>query len=152
MGQPIIDEAGENVLNLKLTNHLTGEITERTIHDADSAKNLLLDLNASAVVIKNAQERLKGFLDVFLGEDEEYRFVDGKLLRRVQRETVEWQTEELRKVLDEDQLEVCMKVDKTTARTLIKELMEDGKLPGDTIKKLDATADRKASKPFLEIR
>lgn len=147
-----IDEGVQDTLQIKLTNHLTGEITEVEVKSAEHAKNLLLELNASALVIKKAQDSLKNFLDNFLGQDEKYQFADGKILRRVQREMLSYRVESLRKYLDNDQIDVCLSVSTSATNELMREMIERGELPGDALKTVREEADRKATKPFVEVR
>lgn len=152
MAKPQMVDEGESQLEIKMTNTLNGEIIEKTITNAEEAKNLLLEINSTMSVAKKITERVRNYLDVFLGQDEQYQFADGKLLRRVQRETTEWQVEELRKYLDEDQLSVCLKVDKKVAEALVKELMESGDIAPDALKQLNKTAARHASKAYVEVK
>lgn len=147
-----IDEGEQDKLHIKLTNHLTGEITEVEVKSAEQAKNLLLELKASSSVIKKAQDSLLYYLDRFLGEDKEYLFADGKRLKRNQRITLSYRAEVLRKYLDDDQLDVCLKVDTTAANNLIGEMMERGELPPDTLKKVREEADQHASNEWIEVR
>lgn len=149
---PIIEEGTQDTLQIKLTNHLTGEITSVEVKSAEQAKNLLLELSASALAIKKAQESLKSYLNDFLGDDEKYQFADGKILRRIQRESLSYRVETLRKFLDQDQIDLCLAVSTTATNELIGELMERGELPGNALKTVRDEADRKASKPFVEVR
>lgn len=146
--------ANENspVVNIKITNHLTGEITEVEVKSPETAKNLILELNASMSGMRNAQDRLKNYLDDFLGQDDEYKFIDGKIVRRVQRSSAQYRVEDLRKYLDQDQLDVCLKVDMPAANQLIAEMVERGELPPDTLKQIRKTADIKATRPYIEVR
>lgn len=146
------DEGEQDKLFIKLTNHLTGEITEIEVSNAEQAKNLLMELNASDRTIGKAKESLRYYLDRFLGQDEQYQFADGKVLKRTQRTTLQYRVESLRKVLDEDQLEMCLKVDVPTANMLIQEMMEKGELPPGTLKAIREEADQKTTKPYVELR
>lgn len=147
-----MDEGEQEKLHIKLTNHLTGEITEVEVGSAEQAKNLLVELNASTGVIRKAQESLRYYLDRFLGQDENYQFADGKMLRRVQRSTLSYRIESLRKYLDEDQLEVCLKVDTAAVNALIQEMIERSELPPNTLKLIREEAEIKATKPYVEVR
>lgn len=140
-------------LNIKLTNHLTGEITEVEVRSAEEAKNLLLQLNASALLIKKASDRLKNYLVEFLGNDEEYQFADGKRMTMKQRATYIYQVTSLKNIgLDEDQIALITQVNKTAADSLVKEMIERNELPGNSLRILQEEAEMKASKPFLELR
>ena len=145
-------EEGEETLTIKLTNHLTGEITEVEVRSAEQAKNLLIELKASAYVIGKAQDSLRHYLDTFLGQDERYDFADGKQLRRVQRTQLKYRVESLRKYLDEDQVDVCLKVDTTAANALIQEMIERGELAPNTLKLIRNEADSITTKPYIEVR
>lgn len=147
-----IDEGEQDKLFLNLINHLTGEITEVEVTSAEQAKNLLIELSASETVIKKAKDSLRYYLDRFLGNDENYQFADGKVLRRVQRSTLVYRIETLRKFLDEDQIEVCLKVDTTAANALVQEMIERGELPPNTLKLIREEADINATKPYVEVR
>lgn len=147
----VIDEGEQDKLFIKLTNQLTGEITEVEITNAEQAKNKLLELTASGKVIEKAISSLKGYLDAFLGDDEQYVFADGKTLKRVQRSTVTYRPEILKKYLDSDQIDVCLKVDKTTTDKLIAEMMEKGELPPDTLKQIREQSDVKSSAPYVQV-
>lgn len=147
-----IDEGFAEKLNVKVTNNLTGEVTEVEVTSAEQAKNLLLELKSSTSALKKAQDNLTNYLDRFLGADEEYQFADGKTLRRRQTVRLEFTTESLRKILDEDQLDVCLKVDMQATAALIAEMMSRNELPGDTLKKLREEAIQKPSSPWVEVR
>jgi hypothetical protein len=148
----MIEEGQMDKLSIKITNHLTGEITEVEVTSAEQAKNLLLELTASKYVIAKAQENIRSYLDKFLGNDKEYQFADGKVLRRKQITKLIYKVESLRKYLDEDQIDVVLKVDTTAANALIQEMMERQELPGDTLKKIREEADVRASSEFVEVR
>lgn len=147
-----VEEGEQDKLFIKLTNHLTGEITEVEVNSAEQAKNLLLELTASARVIDKARDNLKYYLDRFLGDDEKYAFADGKVLRRVARVNLNYRVDTLRKYLDQDQIDVCLKVDMKAADALIQEMMEKSELPPNTLKLIREEADMVAQKPFVEVR
>lgn len=139
-------------IKVRILNHLTGEITDIEVSSADQAKNLYLELAASASAINKAKEALRNYLDDFLGQDDNYQFIDGKVLRRVQRTMLSYRVETLREYLDEDQLAVVLKVDTNAADMLIGEMQERGELPPGTLKKIREQADMTATKPFVEVR
>jgi phage host-nuclease inhibitor protein Gam len=139
-------------IKVRILNHLTGEITDIEVNSADQAKNLYIELSASATAINKAKDALRNYLDEFLGQDEKYQFVDGKILRRVQRTSLSYRVETLREYLDEDQLSVILKVDTKAADMLIGEMQERGELPPGTLKKIREQADITATKPFVEVR
>lgn len=142
-----------NELNIKVTNNLTGEISEVKVTDVEQAKELLLQFKASAYAIAKAQDQIKAYLDEFLGQDEQYQFSDGKILRRVQREMRTWRVETLRKVgLDEDQIDVISKVNMTSAKAMVGELIERGIIAPNCGKTLNEEADVLVQKPFVEVR
>lgn len=138
---------------VKVTNKLTGEMNEHEIKNVWDAKELYLQLSASETAIKNAKKQLAGFLDNYLGDDEQYKFADGKVLRRVQRESRTWTIEGLKAVgLDQDMIVTISRVDMTMARQVAKEMIERGDIRPDAMKSLEASAEVKATKPFVEIR
>lgn len=138
---------------VKVMNRLTGEISEHEIKTAWDAKELYLQLSASETATKNAKKQLASFLDSYLGDDEKYQFSDGKLLRRVQRETRTWTTEGLKEVgLDEDAVMAVSKIDMKLARAVVDEMIERGDIAPDSRKTLEAAAEVNATKPFVEIR
>lgn len=147
-----IDEGADETLHIKLTNHLTGEITEVEVKNAEQAKNMLFELNASATTIKKAVESLRYYLDRFLGDDETYQFADGKVLKRKQITRLMYRVESLRKYLDADQVDLCMKVDTTAANQIIMEMIEKGELPPNTMTLIRQEADSVSTKPFVEVR
>lgn len=147
-----IDEGSQDTINIKVTNHLTGEITEVQVNSAEQAKNLYLELKASSLALSKAQDSLKYYLDSFLGPDEKYPFADGKILRRVQRSVTKYRPETLKKYLDEDQLDVCLRVDTTATNALVQEMMDRGELPAGTLKLIREEAEVTYQKPFIEVR
>lgn len=141
------------IFKVKVTNRLTGEISEHEIKNMWEAKELYLELSASETATKNAKKKLASYLNEQLGQDTEYSFVDGKVLRRVQRESKVWTIEGLKSIgLDEDAIMVVSKVNMTEARALIDEMIMRGDVPPDAKKQLDASADVNTSAPFVEIR
>lgn len=140
-------------VRVKVINQLTGEITEIEVNSAEQAKNLYLELAASVTAINKAKAQLTSYLDDFLGQDDRYDFVDGKILRRIQRTSLVYRIDSLRKFgLDQDQIDVVLKVDTKAADALIGEMQERGELPPGTLKKIRGEADIKATKPFVEVR
>lgn len=138
---------------VKVTNRLTGEITEQLVTNATEAKNLYIELSASETATKNAKKQLAAFLDNWLGQDEKFQFADGKVLRRVSRETKLWTLEGLRAAgLDEDAIATATKVDMTVAKEIVKEMVERGEIKPNAGRVLDEYAEVKASKPFVELR
>jgi len=138
---------------IKVTNKLTGEISEHTISTAWDAKELYMQLSASETAIKNAKKQLASFLNEWLGQEELYKFVDGKVLKRVQRESRVWTTAGLREVgIDDDSIETMSKINMTLAKEIIDEMIERGDIRPDAKKLLLASADVTVSAPFVEIR
>jgi hypothetical protein len=138
---------------VKVTNKLTGEISEHEIKTSWDAKELYLQLSASETAIKNAKKQLASFLNEWLGQEEMYKFVDGKVLKRVQRESRTWTTMGLREVgVDNDSIETMSKVNMTLAKQIIDEMIERGDIRPDAKKLLLASADVSVSAPFVEIR
>ena len=145
-------EKENKTINVRIVNHLTGDVTDIEVKSAEQAKNLYVELSASATAIAKAKDSLKNYLDDFLGQDDKYQFIDGKILRRVQRSRVSYRVEQLREFLDEDQIEVVLKVDTKAADQLIGEMQERGELPPGTLKNIRENADIAATAPFVEIR
>lgn len=143
----------KKTIKVKVINQLTGEITEVEVQSAEQAKNLYIELAASVTAINKAKTQLLGYLDDFLGNDERYDFIDGKILRRVQRTSLVYRVDSLRKYgLDQDQIDVVLKVDTKAADALIGEMQERGELPPGTLKKIREEADMKSTKPYVEVR
>lgn len=141
------------VKQIKVINNLTGEVTEVEIESAEQAKNLYLELAASATAIDKAKKQILGYLDDFLGQDDEYQFGDGKRLRRKQREIKRWTTGALRHVgIDIDTIDVISVVNMTAAKELVSDLMERGDIKPDSGKYLNENAEVSYSAPFVEIR
>lgn len=141
------------IFKVKVTNKLTGEMVEHTIKNVWDAKELYLGLSASETATKNAKKQLASYLDTQLGQDHEYRFADGKILRRVQRESKVWTLEGLKEVgLDEDTLVAVSKVDMKVAREVVDELIERGDIRPDAKKLLEQSADVSVASPYVEIR
>lgn len=155
-----LDEGEQDKLMIKLTNHLTGEITEVEVTSAEAAKNLLIELKASYYVLGKAMDSLKSYLDRFLGQDQEYSFADGKMLKRIQRTVLKYRVESVKEVFenieDEDNraaaLEAVLKVDSSTVNALVQEMMEKGELPMGALKQIREQADQQTSKPYIEVR
>lgn len=147
-----IEEGAAEKLHVKVTNALTGEVTDVEVTSAEQAKNLLLELNASVYALGKAKDNVRGYLDRFLGNDEQYQFADGKLLKRTQRTTLQYTVESLRKYLDEDQIDVCLKVDTPAATALIQEMMERGEVPPDALKTIREEAIQITTKPYVELK
>ena len=145
-------EKENKTINVRTINHLTGEVTDIEVKSAEQAKNLYVELSASATAIAKAKDSLKNYLDDFLGQDDKHQFIDGKILRRVQRSRMSYRVEQLREFLDEDQIEVVLKVDTKAADQLIGEMQERGELPPGTLKNIRENADIAATAPFVEIR
>lgn len=143
----------QKVINVKVINQLTGEITEIEVSSAEQAKNLYIELAASVTAINKAKAQLISYIDDFLGPDDRYDFIDGKIARRVQRTSLMYRVESLRKYgLDQDQIDVVLKVDTKAADALIGEMQERGELAPGTLKKIREEADIKATKPYVEVR
>lgn len=143
----------ENELKIKVVNKLTGEINEVVIDGPEKAKDTYLELSASETAIKNAKKKIIGYLDEWLGQDSEYAFSDGKVVRRVQRESKLWTIEGFKKVgLDEDAIAAMSKIDMTMAKEIVKEMVERGDIVPNAGKVLDEYSEVKATKPFLEVR
>lgn len=139
-------------VKVKVINSLTGEVTDVEVKNPEQAKNLYVELAASDTAIKKAKDSLRAYLDDFLGVDDSYRFSDGKILRRVQRTSLVYLVSSLKKYLDEDQLEVCLKVDTKTADALLMEMQERGEVAPDALKVIRDEADTVSTKPFVEVR
>lgn len=143
----------EETVKIKVVNNLTGEITEVDISNPEQAKDLYLELNASARATDIAKRKIMAYLDEWLGQDEEYKFKDGKRLRRVQRSSKVWTIQGLKAAgLDEDAINTLLVVNMPMAKAIVKEMAERGEIAPNAGKLLDESADVKASKPFMELR
>lgn len=147
-----IDEGAQDTLRVKVTNHLTGEITEVEVKNAEQAKNLLMEFNASERTLRYAKNTLRDYLDNFLGNDKEYKFADGKVLTRRQRTSLKYRIESLKKFLDEDQIAVCISVDSTATNALVQEMIERGEVAPNTLKVIRDEAEQISTKPYVEVR
>ena len=152
-------------LFIKLINHLTGEVTEVEVTSADQAKNLFLELSASETVIKKAKDSLRNYLDQVLGSDLEdkagYRFLDGHVVRRVQRTQLIYRFESVKKYLqdaikDKDiyaaTIDSITKLDQKATDDLLIEMQDRDEIPHNTLKKIRDEADMKATKEYIEVR
>lgn len=138
---------------VKVTNHLTGEVSEYELKTADQAKDLYLQLSADIKALGEAQGQVKEYLDEWLGPNENYEFSDGKTVARKQRVTKTWTTAALRHIgIDEDALDTITKVNMTAAKKYVAELVKRGEMESGDGRYLDEHADIATSKPYLEIR
>lgn len=143
----------KRTLIIKVTNHLTGEITEQEVKGADAAEQLYLQLKASQKATETAMKQLLSFLDEWLGVDDKQVFADGHRIERIQRETRRWTPEALRRVgLDSDAIEVVMTVNMTAAKELVQEAIERGEIAPTAKKELDAAAEVSVTKPYVQIK
>jgi hypothetical protein len=139
-------------LTIKVTNHLTGEISEIEIKGGDHAANVLQNLTASQKALGNAIDSLKAYINDFMGEDEKAQ-VGNYMVQRMQRETRNWTPSGLRSVgFDQDAIEVALKVNMTVARQLVEEAIERGEIAPDSKKVLTESAEVQVSKPFLTFK
>lgn len=137
---------------IKVTNHLTGEISEIEIKSADQAANALEELNASKKALDTAITKLKSFLDYELGDDDQGQF-GNFLIQRVQRTTKTWTVEGMKSVgFDEDALAVISKIDMTAAKQLVDEALQRGEIQPDAKKILNESADIKNTTPYLTFK
>ena len=141
-----------NGFNIKVTNHLNGEIIEKHIVGADQAVGILNELSASKRAIETAMDNIKAYIDIWLGQDDQAE-AGGKMVRRVQRERRTWNIQALKEIgLDADAIEVISTINMSAAKTLVDELIERGDVKPDAKKRLNETADVTVTKPYLEIR
>lgn len=139
-------------LTIKVTNHLTGEISEIEIKGGDQAANVLQELQASQKALNLAVDKLKSYIDVFLGQDSKGQ-IGNFMVERVQRETRSWTPEGLRAVgFDSDAIEVALKVDMTIAKKLVEEAIERGEIAPTAKKDLNDNAEISVTKPYLTFK
>lgn len=148
-----MSDSEQNILKIKVVNHLTGEITEEEIRGADAAEQLYLRLRASRKASETAEKQLLQYLDDWMGQDDVQEFADGHKLVRSQRETRRWTPEALRKVgLDDDAIAVALVVNMTVAKEIVDEAIEKGEIKPDAKKELFAMAEVQVSKPFVQLK
>lgn len=142
----------ESNSTIKVTNHLTGEINEIEIKGGDQAANILQELTASKKAIDAAIDRLKAYIDEYMGQDDKMDIGNFRVTRD-QRESRTWTPEGLRAVgFDTDAIEVALKVNMTTAKKLVDEAIERGEIAPDSKKKLNESAEVSVTKPFLTFK
>lgn len=139
-------------LNIKVINHLTGEISEEEVSGADKAANLLQSYVASQKALGVAIDQLKGYIGEWMG-DADQEDVGNFRVRREQRETRTWTPEGLRGVgFDNDAIEVALKVNMAVAKQLVDEAIERGQIKPDAKKELNESADVSVTKPYLTFK
>jgi hypothetical protein len=153
-------EDESTVLNIKLTNHMNGEIIEKQVVNITQAKDLVLELAASETVIKKAKVLLMAYIDNMMGDDDDFAFVDGRHAKRIQMESRVFQFDEVKAILGENfedkdlvisTLEAITKLDQKATIEIFNEMIERGEVPPDSLKRLKDTADVKTTKPFIRI-
>lgn len=145
-------EIYDNKFTVKVTNHLTGEISEIEIKNPDQAVNILQELTASERALKTAITNLKTYIDIEMGEDDRVQLGNYNV-ERVQRTTRTWTREGLHEVgFDDDALAVVSNINMTAARALVDESIERGEIQPDAKKRLNDSAEVKSSAPYLTFR
>lgn len=144
-------QGDENGLKIKVTNHLNGEIIEKTIDGADAAVNFLTEIEASERAFKTAKENIKVWIDVWMGQDDKAE-AGGKIITRAQTERRSWTIQGLKDIgLDQDAIDVVSKVDMSAAKTLIDEMIDRGEVAPNAKKTLNESADVSYTTPFLRF-
>lgn len=138
--------------SVKVMNNQTGEIIEIEINSAVRAAEALQELKASKQAIEKAIKLINARLDNYLGQDDETTLANGMTVKRVHRLRTEWDVEQLKKFLDDDQINLVTTVKKTDAKNMLKELIERGHVEPMAIKYLDETAIPLPTTPFIEVR
>lgn len=137
---------------VKVTNHLTGELTEIEIKGGDHAMDVLDQLQASYKALDTAIANIKNYIDVWMGEDDQMQ-IGNFMAKREQRASRAWTIDGLRAIgLDDDAIAVASKVNMTTARALVDEAIERGDIKPNAKKELNESAEVSFSKPFLVFR
>lgn len=137
---------------VKVTNHLTGEMTEIEIKGGDHAMDVLDQLQASYRALDGAISNIKNYIDVWMGEDDQMP-IGNFVAKREQRATRLWTPDGLREVgLDNDAISMASKINMTTARALVDEAIERGDIKPNAKKLLNESAEVTFSKPFLVFK
>lgn len=145
-------EVYDNSFKLKVTNHMTGEISEIEIKNPDQAVNTLQDLLASKRALDTAITNLKTYIDVEMGLDDKVQ-LGNYMVERVQRTSRVWTKEGLKAIgFDEDAIAVVSSISMSAARSLVDEAIERGEIAPDSKKVLNESADLKNTAPFLTFK
>lgn len=143
----------EENLQIKVTNHLTGEISEIEITGGDQAANVYTELKASYKALDVALKKILNYIDHYMGQDDTLMLGDGHKVTRQQREVKTWTRDSLRQIgLDDDALDIVSKVNMTLAKEVVLEGIERGDINPNAIKELDRAAEISVSKPFVQVK
>lgn len=118
--------------SIQVVNTLTGEITQFDYKNVDELKNAYLEIESMFKTIERAMKKMKGELEVALGEQPYIDFADGYRLKKFQTTRYEYDKAVVAKYIkDADMLDLVTKIDGTALKTLWKELVEqDAVEPG----------------------
>lgn len=149
-----INEAVDGDLPLfgsfRLLNVFTGEVEELKYTNGDDLMRIYTELTTNAKAVKRVLEQIMLKFEAIMGDDEQAE-LGGRRLKRVQRELLEYQLEDIRKYLDEDQISLIMKPNVTALKAMVKEMVERNELPGGAWKDIEEHALRKPSKPYIKV-
>lgn len=137
---------------LKVTNYLTGEISEFEVDGVTVAAEKYHELNASKKALEGAIKQLQGYIEDSMGKDDKMDLGNGHRAERIVRTTRTWRRESLRQVgVDNDALDLISKVDMKAAKDLVSEMMVRGEIPPNAGKILDESAEVKYSS-FVQVK
>lgn len=136
---------------IKVINKLTGEVYEHKLATIEDAEQAYLILSGMEGAVKRAKIKVVAFLDKEMGDEEKWDFGDGYIATRVSGFRRKYQKPIVAQYLNEDQLDLVTDINGTKLKDLIKNLVEEKKLPVGAWKDIEAKAEITPIKPYIKV-
>lgn len=136
---------------VKVINTMTGEVMEREFSSVQDIKNIYQELDGTRKAIDRAQKRLKALLEQFMSAYDEYSFADGSKIKWVHTTRKEFNTLELRKMLDDDVIALVSTVSSTKLAAYLTECVQRGEMTYDQKDEVFSTAEDKPGTAYIKI-
>lgn len=138
---------------IRLLNIFTGEVEQKHYKNIDEAVLIYEELNTNMKAAKQAIDDLKRVFGDYLGDDEHQELPSINYeMKWVRGQNLEYRMADIRKYLDEDQIDVVTKPNVTALKKIITEMVEKEELPRGAWKDIEDNAYRKPKKPFVKIQ
>lgn len=135
------------------TNSITGEVMEFAWGDDPiEMRQVYQQINATIKALQYAKEKVASKMDEFLGDEDKFDFGDGFELMRIHSVNKEYPLAVVREYLDEDQIDLVLRVDGRKLKELMASLVKENAAPGGAWKEIEARADIKPKKPYVKVQ
>lgn len=137
---------------VQVVNTNTGEVSEYEWTNTTEMRSVYQQIKAQIDALERAKRKVADKMDEFLGKEDRFDFGDGFELVRIHSAIKEYPVGVVRQYLDEDQLDLVLRVDGKKLKDLLADLVKQNAAPPGAWKDIEAHAEVKPKRPYVKVQ